>query len=116
MIKQSAILIFIYSLIISAVLFFTKGYPSAISCMAGGSLMLINLLGLSFIWGQIFSKKSTALAALTILLKYLGLGLLLWAFSSFSWMEPIGFILGLSTLILSILSMTAVKSFVRKSA
>ncbi len=78
--------------------------------------MLINLLGLSFVWGQIFSKKSTGLAVLTILLKYLGLGLLLWAFSGSKWIEPIGFILGLSTLILSILSMTAVKSFVRKSA
>ena len=116
MIKLSATLMVFYSLALSAALFFTSGYSAAISCLAGGFLMLINLLGLSFLWGWIFSGKSTWLATLMILFKYLVLGLLLWALSKSAWLHPVGFVFGLSTLILSILSMTAIKSFVKKSA
>lgn len=116
MIKLSATLIIFYSFVISAALVFASGYPAAVSCLVGGFMMLINLLGLSFVWGQIFSKKSILLATLVILFKYIFLAALLWAFSRSNWIHPAGFVLGLSTLILSILSMTAIKSFVNKNA
>ncbi len=116
MIRLSAALIFVFTVTIATFLSFYFGNAAAVSCLVGGSLMLVNLLGLSFVWGRVFSKKSVSLAALVMILKYIILGIILWMFSKSAWIHPLGFILGLSTLILAILSMTAYKSFVRKSA
>ncbi len=73
--------------------------------------MLINLLGLWILWKFIFSKKSIALVLLVIIFKYLILGLILWNLNRIPWMQPLGFILGLSSLVFGILTMLVLKKF-----
>lgn len=115
MIKLTAGLLLFYVLIMSILLYFTMGSAAAISCLAGGMLMLVNLSGLYFIWSRAFAKKSIALAVVAIVIKYLGLGYIFWSLSNSNWLHPTSFILGLTSLLLAILSMTVVKSFVRKT-
>ena len=116
MIKLTAGLLLFYILIISTLLYFSIGLAAAMSCLAGGMLMLINLTGLYFIWSRAFAKKSIALAVVAIVVKYLGLGYIFWSLSKSNWLHPASFILGLTSLLLAILSMTVVKSFVRKTS
>ncbi len=114
MIKLAAGLLLLYVLVISVLLNFMIGTEAAFSCIAGGLIMLVNLLGLYYVWSRIFAKKSIGLAIFIIVLKYLGLGYIFWSLSSSNWLHPTGFVLGLATVFLAILSMTVVKSFVRK--
>lgn len=113
MIKTTAQILFGYTVLLSVVLFFTSGQDSALSCFFGGLIMLVNLLGIYFLWHLVFSKKSIALAVFVIIFKYLILGVLLWNLAKVSWMKPVGLILGLSTLVFAILSTTLLKSFVK---
>ncbi len=115
MIKLTAITLGAYVVFLSTLLWVFSSYQAALSCLCGGILMLVNLLGLYFVWSRIFAKKSIALAVFAILIKYVVLGYLFLALSKSDWLNPVGFILGLSTLLLAILSMTVVKSFVRKA-
>lgn len=86
----------------------------AASVLIGGSIMLLNLGGLTFLWGLIFSKKSIALAVFTIIFKYVILGLILWNLGSVTWLQPIGLVLGLSSLLFAALAAVAMKSLTRK--
>lgn len=113
MIKTIALFLLGYTLLLSVVLFFTNDQESALSCLFGGLLMLVNLLGIYLLWHLVFSKKSIALAVFVIIFKYLILGVVLWKLANVSWMKPIGLILGLSTLVFAILSTTLIKSFVK---
>ncbi len=102
MIKFTAISSFVASVIFSIALYFTTGFESAISCMFGGTVMVVNLFGLWFLWKLIFSKKSIALAVLIIIFKYLILGLILWNLNQIQWIRPMGFVLGLSSLLIGV--------------
>ena len=113
MIKLIAISLIVYTNLISALLFFTHGQAVALSCLIGGGIMLLNLLGIYLLWHLIFSKKSIALAVFVIIFKYLILGVVLWNLSSISWLKPLGLVAGLSTLVLAILSATLMKGFVK---
>ena len=115
MIKLTAALIVVFSLMLSAPLYYYQGSAASISCIIGGALMLVNLVGLYVVWDRIFAKKSIAIAVLGILVKYVVLGYMFWSLSSSTWLHPLGFVLGLSTLLFAILSMTVIKSFVRKT-
>lgn len=64
--------------------------------------MLFNLLGLWILWKLIFSKKSIALAVLVIIFKYLILGLILWNLNQIQWIRPLGFVLGLGSLLVGV--------------
>lgn len=115
MIKFTAQWLFIFTLIIASVLYFTLGNEVAYSCLFGGGIMLANLFGIYLLWFLVFSKKSIALAVFVIIFKYLILGAVLWNLTSIPWMRPIGLLLGFSTLLIAILSATLMKSFVKNN-
>ena len=73
--------------------------------------MLLNLAGLSFFWQLIFLKKSIALAVFVIIFKYVILGTILWNLTSAHWLKPVGFLLGLASLVFAIIVATLMKSF-----
>jgi hypothetical protein len=113
MIKIIAFLILIYTGLgfILAEIYLDSGF--SISLLIGGLLMLVNLLGLAFIWRLIFSKKSIALAVVVIIFKYVILGTVLWSFASHKWLKPLGLVVGLGSLIFAILLATIIKSFTK---
>jgi hypothetical protein len=113
MIKSIALFIVFYTTAFCLAFLFYSHYESAASCALGGVIMLVNLLGLTFLWYLVFSKKSIALAVFVIIFKYLILGFILWKLADVSWMKPVGLVIGLSTLVLAILSATMMKSFVK---
>lgn len=102
MIKFTATISFLTSVLLSVVLYFTSGLESAASCLFGGTVMVVNLFGLWFLWKLIFSKKSIALAVLVIIFKYLILGLILWNLNQIQWIRPLGFVLGLGSLMVGV--------------
>src|SRR3989338_1701957 len=115
MIKLTALLLILFTGVCAVVLFIKLGPAAANSCLLGGLIMLLNLLGFYYTWRLVFKKKSAFLAALIIGFKYILIGLLLWQMSLIEWLHPGGLIIGLSSLVIAILSMTAIPSFVRKS-
>jgi len=70
----------------------------AYSIMSGGTLMLINFLGLAFFWKLIFIKKSVVLAIFGLTAKYIFLVAALWGLSQMPWLKPVGFIVGFASL------------------
>lgn len=102
MIKISAAASFLFSICLSLLLYFTSDWETSLSCLFGGAVMLLNLLGLWIVWKFIFSKKSIALAVLIIIFKYVILGLILWNLNQIQWMRPIGFVVGLSSLMFGV--------------
>jgi hypothetical protein len=111
MINLVAISVALFTLILSLVCFFVFNVDTGLSCLFGGALMMINMLGLALLWRLIFSKKSIALAILVIIFKFLILGLILWNLRQAEWIKPIGFVLGLSSLVLGILGFSVYKKF-----
>lgn len=111
MIKIIAINIVLYSIIISILSYFYFTTPFALGVLIGGLFMLANLAGLSFVWRLIFSKKSIALAIMVIIFKYVVLGMILWSFATFKWLNTLGFVVGLASLLFAILIATIIKSF-----
>ncbi|MCB0420706.1 MAG: hypothetical protein KDD61_06905 [Bdellovibrionales bacterium] len=65
--------------------------------------MLVNILLLGWAWRRIFIKKSIALAASVIVIKYAIIGLMIFHLVQRSSFEVLGFILGLTSVILSLL-------------
>ena len=102
MIKFTAISSFVTAVIFSIILYFASSFEAAISCLFGGTVMVVNLFGLWFLWKLIFSKKSIALAVLVIIFKYLILGLILWNLNQIQWIRPLGFVLGLGSLMIGV--------------
>lgn len=113
MIKFTAIAVAIFTALFSIALYFYGGGEMAVSCLFGGTIMVVNLLGIYLLWHLVFAKKSIALAVFVIIFKYLILGAVLWNLASVAWIRPVGLVLGLSTLVLGILSTTLIKVFVK---
>lgn len=111
MIKIVASLTSIFTFLLATISFYAFDAETSWSALFGGGLMIINLLGLWFLWRQIFFKKSIALVVLIIIFKYLILGLILWNLNQIEWMRPKGLILGLSALIFGIVGSTIYKKF-----
>ena len=114
MIKLTARLLAVFIILASVILYFSIGLPAANSCLAGGGIMLVDLGGFYYAWQLYFRKKSITLMVLVIMFKYSLLGLVFWRLTKVSWIDPIGFVIGISTLVLAILSMTLTKNFARK--
>lgn len=102
MIKNTALTSLLFCISASIALYMNSGSGMALSCLFGGTLMLFNLFGLWILWKFIFSKKSIALAVLVIIFKYVILGLILWNLNQIQWMRPLGFVLGLSSLMFGV--------------
>ena len=110
MIKLTAALIAFYTLLVAGIGSGYFHYDFSYSVLAGGLIMLLNLAGLAFLWSLIFSKKSIALAVFVIIFKYVILGLILWSLSSVNWLNPMGLVIGLASLIFAVLAATFIKS------
>lgn len=109
MIKLTAALISAYTAVAAVAGYVFWGHSAGLSVLLGGGLMLLNLLGLAFIWSLIFSKKSIALAVLVIIFKYVIFGLFLWSLRSAEWLSAVGLLTGLASLIFAVLGVTLMK-------
>jgi hypothetical protein len=103
MIKYIATSIFLYTLVATGAGFIWANQSFALSVLIGGITMLINIFGLAYFWSLVFSKKSIALAVLIIIFKYVILAAVLWSFTSMRWLSPIGFCVGLASLIFALI-------------
>lgn len=102
MIKNTAAAIVVYTLLTGIAAYFCLNLDYTFSILLGGLMMLLNLAGLAFVWRLIFAKKSIALAVFIIIFKYVILGMILWSLSSALWLKPMGFLLGITSLVVAI--------------
>ena len=114
MIKLTAALSILYAVVIASVYFINKNTDAALSCLIGAGIMFLNLIGFYIAMKLVFAKKSIALTVLVIIFKYTTLSFVFWKLTQVSWLQPVGFVAGIATLVLAILSMTLVRNFVRK--
>lgn len=114
MIKLVAFLAFFYSIFagLASLHYASDGF--ALSVLLGGAAILVNIAGLSYSWRLIFLKKSIALAVLVIIFKYLLLGLVLWSLAEVKWLSPLGFCLGLGSLVFAVLSALFIKAIFKE--
>ena len=75
----------------------------ALSCLSGGLLIWINWHFLGWSWWRILTKKSIALGASVIVLKYAILGIALIVVVRQPWLEILPLVVGISGLIPTIL-------------
>ena len=104
MIKVVALATLIFSIFIAIGCYMGAGANVAYSSLIGSGVMLVNLIGIWFFWKLVFLKKSIALAVVVIIFKYLILGLILWKFFETDWLNPVGFVAGLSSLLFGVIS------------
>lgn len=83
-------------------LFFSAAHQT-ISIVLGGSLMGLNTILLLWSWSQVFAKKSIALAVGVIVFKYALLGVFIYQALVSNWINPLGFLIGILTLLPSVL-------------
>lgn len=103
MIKNIAATIVVYTLLSGFAAYFYFNLEFSLSLLLGGIIMLLNLAGFAFVWRLIFVKKSIALAVFVIIFKYVILGMILWGLVSAPWLRPVGFLLGMTSLVVAIL-------------
>lgn len=72
----------------------------AVWCILGGLTMLLNWWVLVWAWKRIFLKKSIALAVSVIVFKYSILGFIVYYAVTATKERPIGFVVGLSSIVL----------------
>ena len=111
MIKYIILSIVIYTALLSGFSYTLFDKNLGIGVIFGGLTVLTSLGGLAWHWYIIIKKKLIALALLIIIFKYLILIALLWSVYSFKWIDPIGFCLGLTALIFSLLVALVIKRF-----
>lgn len=114
MIKLVASLTTLFSLVLCLMFLLTTGPEMAISCALGAAIIIINFLGIVFLWRLIFFKKSIALAVWVIIFKYGILGLILWSLSHYQWMQPIGLAYGLMCWLVAIVTSIGLKKLFSK--
>jgi hypothetical protein len=114
MIKLVAFAATIYTVLAVAGAAYYVNLPFSISVLLGGLTVLLNIAGLSFTWRLIFMKKSIALAVLVIIFKYLLLGIVLLSLMKFKWLSPVGFCIGLGSLLFGVVAAAIFNSLARK--
>lgn len=107
----AAILIALYSLLFSLILLKFRTSDAAFNCLVAGAIMLLNFLAITWLWKIIFNKKSIALAVLIIIFKYLILAMILWKLSSWIVLDPVGLVVGFSSLLFAALTTTLLSQF-----
>ncbi|MBC7742757.1 MAG: hypothetical protein H7061_11195 [Bdellovibrionaceae bacterium] len=114
MINVVALATLFWALILATVSFMFLGSSATYSCILGSAIMLINLIGIWFFMKLVFLKKSIALVVGAIIFKYLILGMILWNLAKYQWLQPLGFTIGLSSLLLAVVSSVFYKKFFMK--
>ena len=110
MIKNIAISVVVYAFVATTAAYFYFGRGFSANVFIGALIVLLNLAALSFSWKRIFSKKSIALAIFVIIFKYVILGMILWGLSKNGWLNIIGFLAGLASLLFSVFAAMAIKT------
>jgi len=115
MIKYIAISIVAYTALLASILFAFADKGLAVGAILGGITVFVSFSGLAAYWHLIFIKKHIAFVLLIIIFKYLILIGLLWSVYTQKWINPIGFCIGLTALIFSLLVAIVVKKIEKKS-
>jgi len=89
------------SLVVVGIFLFFDASQKIPSVVLGSGLMAANWMLLIWSWRQIFLKKSIALGVSTIVIKYAILGLILYHVITSSRWDMVGFLIGISTAILT---------------
>ncbi len=110
MINYIAAAVVVYGFTASIATYFYFGFGFSANVVIGALIVLLNLAALSFSWKRIFSKKSIALAVFVIIFKYVILGMILWGLSVAGWLNVIGFLIGLASLLFSVFAAMLMKS------
>ncbi len=111
MIKSIAVSIALYTAAIACLLFAFYDKGLAVGAILGGMTVFVSFGGLAAYWHLIFVKKHIAFVLLIIIFKYLILIGLLWSVYTLKWINPIGFCIGLTALIFSLIVALGVKKF-----
>jgi hypothetical protein len=82
---------------LGVVVFSVDSLFDGLSFGLGGMLMLVNVIGLTFLWDSLFQKKHVALSLLVIVSKYAILGFVLFKILSLSWLHPVLFSIGIGS-------------------
>lgn len=115
MIKSIAVSVVLYTALLACILFAFADKGLAVGAILGGMTVFVSFGGLAAYWHLIFVKKHIAFVLLIIIFKYLILIGLLWSVYTFKWINPIGFCIGLTALIFSLIVALVVKKFQKKS-
>ncbi|MCC2679372.1 MAG: hypothetical protein K0R29_1948 [Pseudobdellovibrio sp.] len=115
MIKTIALSIVAYTVLIACILFAITDKGLAVGAILGGLTVFVSFAGLAAYWHLIFVKKHIAFVLLIIIFKYLILIGLLWSVYTQKWINPIGFCIGLTALMFSLIVALIVKKFEKKS-
>ena len=116
MIKYIAASIVLYTVLVASILFAFTDIGLAVGAILGGLTVFVSFGGLAAYWHLIFIKKHIAFVLLIIIFKYLILIGLLWSVYSVKWINPIGFCIGLTALIFSLIVALFVKKFEKNLA
>ena len=110
MINKIARIVIAYAVIASFAAYFYLVISFSVNVFIGSTTVLLNLAALSFSWKRIFSKKTIALAVFVIIFKYVILGMILWGLSVAGWLNVIGFLVGVASLLFSVFAVMLIKS------
>jgi len=87
---------------LSLIIFLAWGKVLAISFACGWVIAMVNLFLIWALWRLVFQKKLIALVVVIIVLKYAILGLVTYKLIKASWLNPLGFAMGLLSNVLAI--------------
>ncbi|PWU19600.1 MAG: hypothetical protein C5B49_05510 [Bdellovibrio sp.] len=93
---RSLLLIQASLIVVGTAIFSVESWQASISFVAGGLVMLANVLILSAICGGLLRKKLIALGVAIIVSKYALLGFTIYKLMSISWFDHVAFMVGIS--------------------
>ena len=95
MIKKMAITLLLVSLGVFSILYFLEQPNVAWSSLFSSGLLLVNFIGLSFMWKFIVIQRSAGGGILLALLKYPIIGIAIFLASRQPWMNALGVVIGI---------------------
>ncbi len=111
MIKKIAIFSTLLAFMLFIVLTLKLDFSIAMSALGAHILLIVNILGLYFMWGLFFKKKSIALGVVLIILKYPLLGYIVYKAARLSGFSSLGFIIGFIGFLSSIVIVAILNHF-----
>lgn len=101
--KESRVLLvthLAFAFVVGCLVTFFGSRDMAIGFTVGAAISLVNLVGLSFVWGRLLAKKSFALPIGVVVSKFaLSLGVIFWATRPSNSIPVVGLLLGLGVIV-----------------
>ena len=104
---------FIFPIVTSLSFYFLRSEREALGVLIGATLMGLNVAALTWAWRRIFVKKSIALAASVIVIKYAIIGFAVYKLMVGDAVDVMSFVIGITTIILG-LFLVAVDDYNRR--